>query len=74
MSNLSSADRVSGASSVQVVPALGGFRDRSLHDFAPSHGAAGAGHIKPGYDERLTNEDLAPLEKQTWTSYNFFAF
>src|SRR4029079_16305728 len=35
---------------------------------------AGAGLIKPGYAPRLTNEDLAPLKKQTWTSYNFFAF
>jgi NCS1 family nucleobase:cation symporter-1 len=26
------------------------------------------------YDPRLTNEDLAPLKEQTWTSYNFFAF
>jgi nucleobase:cation symporter-1, NCS1 family len=32
------------------------------------------GEIKPGYDERLTNEDLAPLTKQSWKSYNFFAF
>ena len=47
----------------------------SLHDSAPAgHGAAGAGLIKPGYDPRLTNEDLAPLKKQTWTSYNIFAF
>lgn len=30
--------------------------------------------IKPEYHERLTNEDLAPLQKQTWTSYNIFAF
>ena len=29
---------------------------------------------EPGYDPRLTNEDLAPLRKQTWTSYNIFAF
>ncbi|NUT96308.1 MAG: NCS1 family nucleobase:cation symporter-1 [Saccharothrix sp.] len=29
---------------------------------------------KPDYDPRLTNEDLAPLEKQTWGSYNIFAF
>lgn len=35
---------------------------------------AGAGLIKPGYDRRLTNEDLAPLRKQSWTSYNIFAF
>ena len=35
---------------------------------------AGAGMIKPGYAPRLTNEDLAPLKKQTWGSYNFFAF
>jgi nucleobase:cation symporter-1, NCS1 family len=32
------------------------------------------GEIKAGYDERLTNEDLAPLKKQSWKSYNFFAF
>ena len=25
-------------------------------------------------DPKLTNEDLAPLEKQTWGSYNIFAF
>lgn len=34
----------------------------------------GGGEIKPGYDPRLTNEDLAPLRKQTWGSYNIFAF
>ncbi|NMO93746.1 NCS1 family nucleobase:cation symporter-1 [Actinomycetospora sp. TBRC 11914] len=34
----------------------------------------GAGAVKPGYDPRLTNEDLAPLREQTWSSYNFFAF
>lgn len=26
------------------------------------------------YDDRLTNEDLAPLPEQRWGSYNFFAF
>lgn len=30
--------------------------------------------IKPSYDDRLTNDDLAPLKKQTWGTYNFFAF
>src|SRR5882672_9015045 len=34
----------------------------------------GGGVIKPDYDLRLTNEDLAPLGKQSWTSYNIFAF
>src|SRR3954466_16226492 len=34
----------------------------------------GSGAIKPGYDPRLTNEDLAPLKQQTWSSYNIFAF
>ena len=34
----------------------------------------GGGLIKDSYDPRLTNEDLAPLKKQTWTSYNLFAF
>ena len=31
---------------------------------ADKHGA-GAGLIKPFYDDRLANEDLAPLKKQT---------
>ena len=34
----------------------------------------GGGVIKESYDPRLTNEDLAPLGKQSWTSYNIFAF
>ncbi|GAB2589447.1 nitrate reductase [Paractinoplanes abujensis] len=34
----------------------------------------GSGVIKPTYDPRLTNEDLAPLRKQHWGSYNIFAF
>jgi len=34
----------------------------------------GGGVVKPGYDPRLTNEDLAPLGRQHWKSYNFFAF
>ncbi|MBU8811020.1 NCS1 family nucleobase:cation symporter-1 [Mycolicibacterium goodii] len=34
----------------------------------------GGGEIKPGYDPRLTNEDLAPLRRQSWGSYNIFAF
>jgi len=34
----------------------------------------GSGELKPEYDPRLTNEDLAPLRKQTWGSYNIFAF
>ncbi len=28
--------------------------------------------IKPSYDDRLTNEDLAPLKKQAWGTYNFY--
>ena len=35
---------------------------------------AGVGLIKPGYDPKLTNEDLAPLRRQSWSSYNIFAF
>src|SRR5882757_5572949 len=34
----------------------------------------GSGLIKEGYDPRLTNKDLAPLAKQSWGSYNIFAF
>lgn len=29
---------------------------------------------EPAYDPRLTNADLAPLRRQTWGSYNIFAF
>ncbi len=35
---------------------------------------AGPGVIKPGYSDLLANEDLAPLRKQSWSSYNIFAF
>ena len=46
---------------------------------SPPHigvGAAdpGGASIRAGYDPRLTNEDLAPLAKQTWGTYNIFAF
>lgn len=34
----------------------------------------GSGLIKDSYDPRLTNEDLAPLRAQSWSSYNIFAF
>src|SRR4051794_41306565 len=43
------------------------------HEHGVEH-PAGDGLIKPGYDDRLANSDLAPLRKQTWTSYNIFAF
>ena len=39
----------------------------------PGH-PAGDGVIKPEYDDRLANTDLVPLKKQTWSSYNIFAF
>jgi len=41
------------------------------HAVAPHDDSTGAG---AGYDPDLTNEDLAPLREQTWTSYNLFAF
>ena len=34
----------------------------------------GSGVIKDSYDPRLTNEDLAPLREQSWSTYNIFAF
>jgi len=34
----------------------------------------GQGWAEKGYDPRLANEDLAPLEDQSWSSYNIFAF
>lgn len=45
------------------------------HDLVQAAGMpVGAGEIKATYDPRLTNEDLAPLRKQSWSSYNIFAF
>jgi NCS1 family nucleobase:cation symporter-1 len=45
------------------------------HDIVEAAGMPeGAGNMKPEYDTRLANEDLAPLRKQTWSSYNIFAF
>ncbi|ROQ40020.1 NCS1 family nucleobase:cation symporter-1 [Frondihabitans sp. PhB188] len=45
------------------------------HDIVEAAGhPVGGGLIKDHYDPRLTNEDLAPLRKQTWGGYNFFAF
>jgi len=29
---------------------------------------------RTSYDPRLTNDDLAPLQKQSWSAYNIFAF
>jgi NCS1 family nucleobase:cation symporter-1 len=46
----------------------------SIEDVGERPAAAGQGITKPGYDPRLTNEDLAPLANQSWKSYNFFAF
>lgn len=45
------------------------------HDFedTPGH-PAGDGVLKADYDDRLANSDLVPLKKQTWSSYNIFAF
>ncbi len=55
--------------------------DAMAGDYSRASGGSGqgsqpvaGGRIKPGYDPSLTNEDLAPLREQTWTSYNIFAF
>jgi len=40
---------------------------------APSGDHSNA-RILPGYHPLLTNDDLAPLKKQTWGQYNIFAF
>jgi len=37
------------------------------------HGT-GRGVVTSDYDPRLANEDLAPLDHQTWSWYNIFAF
>ena len=49
--------------------------DTRPHDVLEAAGLpTGSGLVKPEYDPRLANEDLAPLRKQTWSSYNIFAF
>jgi NCS1 family nucleobase:cation symporter-1 len=66
----------------QITPWGSGGATPSPHGYTAGHDdvveaaghPVGAGVIKPGYDPRLTNEDLAPLREQTWSSYNFFAF
>ncbi|GAA0961324.1 NCS1 family nucleobase:cation symporter-1 [Frigoribacterium faeni] len=46
-----------------------------LHRPDPSSGhPAGKALIRDGYHPDLTNDDLAPLARQTWGSYNIFAF
>ena len=51
------------------------FASVSAPDLVEAAGhPVGRGVIKPGYDPRLTNEDLAPLDRQTWSAYNIFAF
>jgi len=45
------------------------------HDLVEAAGHPhGGGNMKPHYDDRLANEDLAPLRTQKWSSYNIFAF
>src|SRR3954452_4838242 len=45
------------------------------HDLVEAAGMpVGAGLVLPSYDPALTNEDLAPLREQTWSTYNIFAF
>src|SRR5882762_10759896 len=54
---------------MDVYPPQGCSMTQTVADEAP-----GAPLVKPGYDPALTNEDLAPLRKQSWGSYNIFAF
>ncbi|PPG04657.1 nitrate reductase [Pseudoclavibacter sp. RFBI5] len=60
--------------------ASGSTRGLGTEGAAPDNLVEAAGHpvgdgnMKPGYDPRLANEDLAPLRKQRWGSYNIFAF
>jgi nucleobase:cation symporter-1, NCS1 family len=45
------------------------------HDLVEAPGMPlGSALVKPSYDPALTNEDLAPLREQTWSTYNIFAF
>ena len=65
------ADTVARAQEpVTAAPAVDGPQDLVEAAGMP----VGSGVIKPGYDPRLTNEDLAPLRNQSWGSYNIFAF
>ncbi len=40
----------------------------------PASGVGTDEAIRPEYHHQLTNEDLAPLKKRTWSWYNVFAF
>lgn len=58
-----------------TVPPTSAAAPTGPHDIVEAAGhPVGAGLIESKYDDRLTNEDLAPLRKQTWGGYNFFAF
>lgn len=58
----------------EIAPPPGGPRT-TPHDLVEAAGhPVGSGNMKPEYDVRLANEDLAPLKKQKWSWYNIFAF
>ncbi|WP_327010050.1 NCS1 family nucleobase:cation symporter-1 [Dactylosporangium sp. NBC_01737] len=69
------ADTVARAQEPVVAGTLAGAGADGPQDLVEAAGMpVGSGVIKPGYDPRLTNEDLAPLRHQSWGSYNIFAF
>lgn len=62
-------DHTENAAATSTAPPTGAY------DIVEAAGMpTGSGNVKPEYDPRLANEDLAPLRKQKWTSYNIFAF
>ena len=57
---------------IEDLPAVAGVKSEDIVEAAGM--PVGSGNMKPEYDPRLANEDLAPLREQKWSSYNIFAF
>lgn len=58
----------------EIAPPPGGPRTTPQDLVEAAGHPVGSGNMKPEYDVRLANEDLAPLKKQKWSWYNIFAF
>lgn len=71
------AESAAGNASPRIAGPVTGLDGHPVGDYdlveAAGH-PSGHGTVKPRYDPRLANKDLAPLKEQKWSSYNIFAF